>query len=507
MVHSGFAATVVALLCALPMARAGFYPKNSPVIQLDGKDYAKLIEKSNHTTVCGKSFGVWRIVPRRLLALLTSTIGLQILEFYAPWCGHCQNLKPAYEKAAKNLAGLAKVAAINCDEDSNKPFCGSMGVQGFPTLKIVRPGMKAGSKPVVEDYQGARTATAIVDAVVAKINNHVKKVTDKDIDSFLKKDNETAKAILFTEKGKTSALLRSVAIDFLGVITVGQVRDKEEATVDMFGIDEYPTLVLLPGGDKESVVYDGEMKKDAIVSFLSQAGAPNPDSSSAKADKKPKASSKPKEKASAKPSAAKKEKSSSSSTASAETEEATASSETKADDTKTAPVIVDSALPLPALNTPEKLVKECLSPKSGTSVLVFAPASPEEGSAAAKALDSIAQVAHRLRKANPKMFPFFSVPSDNAAHADTLKALGLEGGGVEVVAVNARRGWWRRYDPAGAFEKTTIEGWVDAVRMSEGKKNKLPQGLVAEETPVQPASPDPSPETPEPEASPARDEL
>ena len=35
---------------------------------------------------------------------------------------------------------MAKVAAINCDEESNKPFCGSMGVQGFPTLKIVKPG-------------------------------------------------------------------------------------------------------------------------------------------------------------------------------------------------------------------------------------------------------------------------------------------------------------------------------------------------------------------------------
>ena len=120
-----------------------------------------------------------------------------MLEFYAPWCGHCQNLKPAYEKAAKNLEGLVHVAAVDCDEDSNKPFCGSMGVKGFPTLKTVRPGKKPGSKPIVEDYNGPRTAKGIADAVVDKINNahtkriintkravHVESIVSKAIESF-----------------------------------------------------------------------------------------------------------------------------------------------------------------------------------------------------------------------------------------------------------------------------------------------------------------------------------
>lgn len=59
MVHRSLAATAVAVLCALPLAQAGLYPKSSPVLQIDGKDYRRLIEKSNHTTVCAL---IWDIL-------------------------------------------------------------------------------------------------------------------------------------------------------------------------------------------------------------------------------------------------------------------------------------------------------------------------------------------------------------------------------------------------------------------------------------------------------------
>ncbi|KAK5263177.1 hypothetical protein LTR16_012850, partial [Cryomyces antarcticus] len=74
-----------------------------------------------------------------------------------------------------------------------------MGVQGFPTLKIIKPGKKTG-KPVVEDYQGQRTAKAIVDAVVDKIPNHVNRVADRTLDEWLATGNDTAKAVLFSDK-------------------------------------------------------------------------------------------------------------------------------------------------------------------------------------------------------------------------------------------------------------------------------------------------------------------
>lgn len=157
-------------------------------------------------------------------------------------------------------------------------------MQGFPTLKIIKPGKTPG-KPIVEDYNGARTAKGIVDAVVEKIPNHVKKVEDKTLEKFLAESNETAKAILFTDKGKTSALMKAIAIEFKGSISVAQIRntDKEKASLELFGITKFPTLLLLPGGkEAEGIVYDGELKKEPMVKFLSQAAAPNPDPAPAK---------------------------------------------------------------------------------------------------------------------------------------------------------------------------------------------------------------------------------
>ena len=454
--HTTFSTLVVALLATLPGAQAGLYTKKSPVLQVDAKDYDRVIAKSNYTSVCS----TYKQEARNDSELTW----YQIVEFYAPWCGHCQNLKPAYEKVAKNLAGLAKVAAVNCDDDANKPFCGSMGVQGFPTLKIVRP-KKGGGKPIVTDYQGPRTATAIVDAVVQQINNYVVRIEDKSLDKFLNDKNETAKAILFTEKGTTSALLKSLAIDFSDVITIGQVRNKETKAVETFGISKFPTFILLPGGDAPGIVYDGEMKKEALVKFLSQAGQPNPDCPPPKAKSngdKDKKSAKASEK---KPSTKPYEKAS---TASAESKVETATQE--------APVIVETALPIPTINSHEKLVKECLNEKSHTCVLAFVSSS--EDKKAKKALSSLSQLAHKHAQSKRKLFPFFEVPTkDNEGVVSVLRTLELTGD-VELVAVNARRGWWRHYE-ASDFDHESIESWIDAIRMSEGTKKKLPEGIIA----------------------------
>lgn len=351
-----------------------------------------------------------------------------------------------------------------------------MGVQGFPTLKIVRPGKKRGSKPVVEDYQGDRSAKAIVNAVVDKISNHVKRVTDKDIDAFLSTNNETAKALLFTDKGTTSALLRSLAIDFLDVISFAQVRDKESKATGLFNVASYPTLVLLPGGDKAGVVYQGAMKRPAMLEFLSQAGEPNPDpapvksKSDKKSDKKTETKGKKdkKDKKKDDPPQASSESTSTTTTESSEATEVPPASESK-------PKVAEVSPPIPAITSAQALINECLHPKAHICVLAFVPSA--HGEAPEKVLTSLSEIAFKHAQAARHLFPFFEVHTDNEQIAPVFKSLAL-GGEIELVAFNAKRGWWRHYE--GDFSSASVESWVDAIRMNEGPKNKLPEAVIGE---------------------------
>jgi protein disulfide-isomerase A6 len=368
-----------------------------------------------------------------------------------------------------------------------------MGVQGFPTLKIVTPSKKPG-KPKVEDYQGARSAKAIVDAVVDRIPNHVKKVTDKDLNQWLSEDKEAPKAILFTEKGTTSALLRAVAIEFLGSIKVGQIRNKESDAVEKFGVKDFPTLVLVPGGDKEPIIYDGELKKQAIVEFLSQVAAPNPDPVPASTEAKSSKSKSTKSTKSAKSAkSAKSPKSSTILNEEAENLKPTESPDPKVvpdDATESKPAQVPiQAPPIPVLPTAEALEAACLTPTSGTCVLALLPepreADAEVAGPAKEALASLSEIAHKHALRKSKLFPFYSVPAVNSG-AKTLRAgLGLseDQTSVEIIALNGRRGWWRRYDASESqdFGAVSVEAWIDAIRLGEGSKSRLPEGVLVEQ--------------------------
>lgn len=435
----------VAAVLAVRAHAGGLYTKRSPVIQVDSSNYNQIILDSNHTSV---------------------------VEFYAPWCGHCQNLKPEYEKAAEALAGLAKVAAVNCDDDDNKQLCASLDIQGFPTIKIVRPSMnrnsrKRDSRPSVDDYNGQRSAQYIFNVVKDSINNHVSRLSDKNLDAFLAGDKP--KALLFSDKGTTSALLRSIAIDFLDVISIGQVRDKEEAAVDKFGIEKFPTLVLLPGEAKESVIYTGEFNKKEMVDFLSQAGQPNPDAAPKAKDKDKKPKDNEKGTKDKKDEDKKKDDKDNGERKRPSKTEPESESSTTESATPTPDVIS-----ITTITSMDMLVDKCLQPKSHTCVLAFIPSpASEQGN---KVVASLSQLKTKYLHGKRHLFPFLSVTS-NVEGASLLRDALKLNADVELVVVNARRAWWRRYE--GDFGVESVEDWIDAIRMGEGK-NDLPKGVVVE---------------------------
>uniref|UniRef100_A0A8C1XVZ5 Protein disulfide-isomerase A3 n=1 Tax=Cyprinus carpio TaxID=7962 RepID=A0A8C1XVZ5_CYPCA len=108
-----------------------------------------------------------------------------LVEFFAPWCGHCQQLAPEYEAAATKLKGTLPLAKVDCTVNSET--CERFGVNGYPTLKIFRNGDEAGS------YDGPRTADGIVSYMKKQAGpSSVSLLSEADLDSFV--DSYEAKA-------------------------------------------------------------------------------------------------------------------------------------------------------------------------------------------------------------------------------------------------------------------------------------------------------------------------
>ena len=403
------------------------------------------------------------------------------------------------------------MAAINCDDESNKAFCGSMGVSGFPTLKIVKPGKKVG-KPSVEEYQGPRTASGIIDTVKSAIPNHVKRISDKGLDAWLKTENDTAKAVLFSEKGTTSALIKVLASEYLGGMAFAQIRSKESEAVEMFGVEEYPTLFVLPGGSQEAVKFDGTFTKESMKEFLSKYARPTTKSSSKKQNpsgQKPLKNEKEESQKSESDSSVFSEASASQSSAEASSEAAGATSITLEDQSNPtespspdpAPEDAPKPVEIPDLHPPiEALIEEkylelkCLGAKTTTCILAILPqATDEEGllpDIASTALASLAEIADKHKQRGGKLFPFFSIPGRNTGAAKLRNELKLKDETqFQLIAINGRRGWYRHFESED-FGVNSVETWVDAIRFGEGQKSTLPDGIIAAEEEEAPKPPE-----------------
>ena len=81
------------------------------------------------------------------------TTGDWLIEFYAPWCGHCKHLAPVYEEVATALKGEVNVAKV--DAAAHRALGSRFEVKGFPTILFLSHGQ-------VYKYKGKRTKEAFV---------------------------------------------------------------------------------------------------------------------------------------------------------------------------------------------------------------------------------------------------------------------------------------------------------------------------------------------------------
>lgn len=79
-----------------------------------------------------------------------------LVDYWAPWCGHCRRLGPAYEQTAAEYAGRLAVVKVNIDEEQELAAAAQVDV--IPTLVLYRSGqavasaVNPGSKPAIDRF-------------------------------------------------------------------------------------------------------------------------------------------------------------------------------------------------------------------------------------------------------------------------------------------------------------------------------------------------------------------
>jgi len=76
-------------------------------------------------------------------------MAIQLVDFYADWCGPCIVMKPVIDEIEKELAGKIEVKKINVDE--NQYEANKYGVMSIPTYLVLKDGKE------VERFVGAQS--------------------------------------------------------------------------------------------------------------------------------------------------------------------------------------------------------------------------------------------------------------------------------------------------------------------------------------------------------------
>ncbi|KAJ4963725.1 hypothetical protein NE237_023664 [Protea cynaroides] len=196
-----------------------------------------------------------------------SAFELILVDFYAPWCGHCKRLAPELDAAAPILARLDKpIVVAKLDADKFKKFASKYEIDGIPTLKLFTRGT-----PV--EYTGPRKADLLV--------RYLKKFATPDV-SLLESDSAVNKFVevagtnfpIYIGFGLDESIISKLATKYKPKAWFSVAKGFSEEVMIAYDFDKVPALVSIHPNYNEQSIFYGPFEEEFLENFIKQSLLP-----------------------------------------------------------------------------------------------------------------------------------------------------------------------------------------------------------------------------------------
>lgn len=192
-----------------------------------------------------------------------SSLDYVLVDFYAPWCGHCKHLSPELDAAAPVLAGLKEPIVIaKVDADKYRRIGDKYEIDGFPTLKIFIHG-------VPMDYYGPRKSELLV--------RFLKKFVALDV-AILDSDSAVSDFVaaagtyfpIYIGFGMNESVISDLAIKYKKRAWFSVANGFSDSVMELYDFDKIPALVSLHPEYNERNIFYGPFDDKFLADFVKQ---------------------------------------------------------------------------------------------------------------------------------------------------------------------------------------------------------------------------------------------
>ncbi|KAG0292270.1 hypothetical protein BGZ96_004393 [Linnemannia gamsii] len=186
-----------------------------------------------------------------------------LVEYYAPWCGHCKALAPTYEELALELKGKINVAKVDCP--ANEAVCRSQKVRGYPTIKLHQNGQAT-------EFNGQRQLKTLETFALGATTSSVKTLTSQGLEEI---NRGSDVSFIYVYDANTNADATE-SIDKQSQTFYEQVSiysTKDPLIARQLNIATLPALIVLK--DNRQYNYQGSIANQlAVQSWIEQSKEP-----------------------------------------------------------------------------------------------------------------------------------------------------------------------------------------------------------------------------------------